>query len=799
MSLGILALAWLLGIAAASFTGADPAAALAASGLLGAVSFARRPQPWTLVLIAVGSLLIFAAAWRYDSTGPPALEQTIGRLNDGTARFRGLVDSEPEPQGASVLYRVDVREVFERGRWHEDSGRVLVRGPAHPRYEYGDLLEIEGELQNPPVFDGFDYREYLLRRGVVSLTNYPEMRLLDEGHGSAFRSAIIGLRSRLAQGISDSLPEPEASLATGILLGSRAQLPPDLRQDMNTTSTSHMVAVSGQNVTMIAALIIAMLTGVIGRRSAAWLALTAIAGYALLIGGQPSVVRGAIMGALYVISIATGRQNTALIALALAGAVMTGLNPHVAHDVSFQLSFAATLGLILLAPALSNLAHRALAAHPDTLHFPGARTGIEVTAMTLAATVFTLPITAMNFERVSLVAPLANLFAVPAFVLVAISSAVVAIAENLIPGSGWLLSWVAWPPTAYMLAVIRFFARFPAAAVEVDDINIAHAIPYYVIIGPAALALSTNRLPALLPPLPSLPPTARRPLVPTAALAALLMLASVLLWLAITAPEQGRLSVTFLDVGQGDAILIEGPHGHRILIDGGPSEEALNSALGRNLPFYGRRIDLVVLTHPQSDHLGGLPAALRGYSVGGVLANPFETNTASYDVWLEALERASVPVVAAARGQRVELGEGVAVTILHPPPSLEMEPGADLNDASVVAMVTMGSVSILLTGDIGETAESALLRSGWDLSATVLKVPHHGSRFSSTEPFLVRVRPMLNVISVGHTNPFGHPAPETLQRLEDGLVLRTDRHGDVKITTDGERIWVETQKTSPQE
>lgn len=793
MSLGVLALAWLLGIAAAAFTGADPAAALAASGLLGAVSFAARPQPWTLVLTAAATLLVFGAAWRYDSVEPPAPDQTIGKYNEETVRFRGVVDGEPEPQGASIRYPVNVREVFEHGRWRENSGRVLVRAPGRPLYGYGDQLEIEGYLETPPVFDAFDYREYLLRRGVVSLANYPDIQLLEKGHGSAFRSAIIGLRSRLAQGIGDSLPEPEASLAIGILLGSRSQLPADLKQDMHTTSTSHMVAVSGQNVTIVAALIIAMLTGVIGRRPAAWLALAGIAGYALLIGGQPSVLRASIMGALYVISIATGRQNSALIALALAGAAMTGLNPHLAHDVSFQLSFAATLGLVLLAPPLGNLAYSALNARPEALHFPGLRTGIEVAAMTLAATGFTLPITAINFERVSLVAPLANLLAVPAFVLVGVSSAVVAIAENLIPGSGWFLSWVAWPPTAYMIAVIRFFARFPAAAVEVDDVNIAYAIPYYVIIGTVVWTLSKSRLPA--PRLP-LPPTAMRPLVPTAALAVLLTLACSLMWLAVTAPEQGRLSVTFLDVGQGDAILIEGPRGHRVLVDGGPSEEALNSALGRNLPFYDRRIDLVVLTHPQADHVGGLPAVLRGYNVGGVLTSPFEANTASYGVWLEALDRASVPVVAAARGQRVELGEGAVISVIHPPPATKVETSAGLNDASVVLMVTMGSVSILLTGDIEETGESALMRSGRELRATVLKVPHHGSRSSSTEPFVGRVQPLVGVISVGEPNPFGHPSPETLQRLEGALLLRTDRHGDVKITTDGERIWVQTQESA---
>ncbi len=343
MSLAYLAFAWLLGLAAAAFTGAGPAAAFPAFGLLGAVSFARNPRSNTLVLIVAGAL-IFTAGWRYDATRPePA---PIARFNGGlSVRLRAIVSDDPQERASYRVYRLDVRETFEERRWRPDSGGVIVYAPLSPEYEYGDLLEIKGKLEEPPSFPGFDYRMYLFRRGVGSVMSYPDTMLLDTGQGNALRATLTGVRSRLTESISDVLPEPEASLAAGTLLGAGSGLPPGLKDAMTATGTSHLTAVSGQNVSILAGLIIAAFAWVIGRRRAAWLALACVVAYGLLVGAQPSVVRAAVMGGIYVGSIIAGRQNTAWVALLIAGAGMTAWAPQLAHDVSFQLSFAATLGL----------------------------------------------------------------------------------------------------------------------------------------------------------------------------------------------------------------------------------------------------------------------------------------------------------------------------------------------------------------------------------------------------------------------------------------------------------------------
>jgi competence protein ComEC len=274
------------------------------------------------------------------------------------------------------------------------------------------------------------------------------------------------------------------------------------------------------------------------------------------------------------------------------------------------------------------------------------------------------------------------------------------------------------------------------------------------------------------------------------------VLASALVWLAVSRPETGRLTVTFLDVGQGDAILIEGPLGHRVLVDGGPSGKAITAALGRQLPFHDRRLDLVALTHPQQDHIGGLPAVLKEYSVGRVLSGPQESDSAASRAWSQALDDREVPETSAQRGQTIDLGGGALLTVLGPVASGDVDPQA-INDASLVFRLSMGEVSFLLTGDISEAGEAALVRSGADLSASVLKVAHHGSRTSTSLAFVQRTTPLVDVISVGADNSYGHPTDEVLSRLEGDVIVRTDHHGDITVSTEGRRLWVRTQRGDP--
>jgi len=247
-------------------------------------------------------------------------------------------------------------------------------------------------------------------------------------------------------------------------------------------------------------------------------------------------------------------------------------------------------------------------------------------------------------------------------------------------------------------------------------------------------------------------------------------------------------------VGQGDAILIQDPAGHRILVDGGPSGRAISEALGRETSFWDKGLDLVVLTHPEEDHLNGLVTVLERYDVERVLASPMETDSAAYDAWRQAAEREGAPYYEAAPGEWFDLGRGARLEVLGPPTDLIQEGDDKLNNNSVVLRLTWGGVSFLLTGDLEKAGEEALLDQGEELRSTVLKVAHHGSADATSDALLAAVHPAVAVISVGADNWYGQPSPQVLERLGDSLVYRTDLNGRVKLSTDGERLWVEVER-----
>jgi competence protein ComEC len=786
--LAFICIAWLLGLSAAAYTGGDPAATLAAIGALGAVTLALRPNATALLAVIAGAAVIALAGWRYDesiSTVPP---DAVQHFNDGEeVRFRAVIDDEPQPRATSIAYRLEVRSAWSNGRWHEASGAVLMTVPQFPEYEYGDLLDLRGELTTPPVLEDFDYRAYLAQQGIGSLAEYPSVRVVAHDQGNLTKSTIIDLRSDLSTSLQQALPEPEASLSAGILLGARSALPRELRDDMDATGTSHLVAVSGQNITLLAAAVIAAFAWLLGRRSACWLALAAVLAYAAFVGAEASVIRAAIMGAVFILSIAFGRQNSGWVALLLAATIMTALDPQIVHDISFQLSFAAVLGLVLLANPLRERMDAALDNAPSIRDFPITRPASELLAMSIASILFTLPITAVNFHQVSIVAPVTNLLVVPAFGAVAATSALVAVAGLASPDLADLLAWLAYPPAAYMVSTIEAFANLPAASVAVTGVSTPFAIVYYAAL--SAAVLWTRRPVFRIPEPPTAPQTVRGGLS-VAGLALVLGLTSVLIWLVASSSNSDRLSVTVLDVGQGDAILVETPSGNRVLVDGGPGEALLKSALGRHLPFHDRRIDLVALSHPQSDHVGGLPAVLEDYEVGTVLRTSQAPESGVGRAWQTLLASTNSEVLEATRGRSVDLGDGVRLTVIHPSSFTT----GTLNDSSLVLRLTYGDFSMLLTGDLGADGEASLRRSGTDLESTVLKVGHHGSRSSTSAEFLAAVDSSVAVISVGGDNRFGHPAPETVERLSEIPSYRTDEDGDITISTDGTSVWVDTQR-----
>lgn len=276
-----------------------------------------------------------------------------------------------------------------------------------------------------------------------------------------------------------------------------------------------------------------------------------------------------------------------------------------------------------------------------------------------------------------------------------------------------------------------------------------------------------------------------------------LLLIAILVWLVVLTMPDDRLHVTFLDVGQGDAILIQTPNHQNILIDGGPDPQKINLGLSKKLSFWDRTIDLVISTQPQADHITGLVEVLQRYKVKQVLESGFPYDSYIYQEWLNVIEDKQIKHKITHAGQEIDLGNGTKLEMLNPPVKLFQGTSHDVDNNGVVLRLNWGRVSFLFTADIRDEAEFELVSQRANLKSTVLKVAHHGSKTSTSTQFLAAVDTEIAVISVGANNLFGHPDSEVIERLINRLgedkVYRTDEYGTIEFITDGERLWVKSE------
>ena len=777
------ALAFLAGVSLAALGGSDwwPAVALGGAGVcLGALLARRMREAATLGVLFV---LILVGIDRYEEALPPSQPQGVALLNDRdrAATLRGVIVDEPEEGDRTQRFTLRVDEADSGAGFQPADGRVLVVARPFPAYEYGDVLELTANLETPPRLDGFDFREYLARRGVHSQVLFPEQtRIVGTGAGNDLTRLLIETRRPLGEALERALPEPESALARGILLGQRAAIPRDLTDDLNRAGISHLVAISGQNVAIVAGVLVASLSLWLGRRPATALAIVLVLLYAVFVGSSPSVLRAALMATVMLGATLAGRPGSALGAVALTAAILVAWRPLIVEDVAFQLSFAATLGIILAAKRLQDVLDPRLSRLPGWL---GAFLA-ENAAITTAASLAVLPVIAESFDRLSVISLPANLLAAPVFILALGGSFLTATAGVIHEDLGLLVGQIAYLPLTYLVHLGKFAADLPFASVELEGFGLLEVLSAYGLFALAWLVLRTR-------PLPDMESIRPRPLRPALAISAALAVPALLIWDSVFQPQDTRLQVTVLDVGQGDAIFIETPAGHRILVDGGPSGPRITQALGRVLPPSARKIDLVVLTHAQEDHVAGLVEVLRRFDVGAVLAGPLRGETVAYQAWLDELERSGVPASITVAGQTMELGDGAFLEVLAPASRLLTGTEDDLNNNSVLVRLVYGQVSFLLTGDLAAEGETALLETPFNLHSTVLKVGHHGSDGSTTPAFLDVVAPSVAVISAGAENTFGHPSPTTRLRLAGVPTLRTDENGDVRFSTDGASLWID--------
>jgi competence protein ComEC len=771
------------------------------------IPFFRRRKS---ALIATGLCLLalIGGGLRFTSSLPPANQDFLRFYNDkGTVEIHGMVTEEPDVGDTSLTFSAD--EITVNGETKEISGTALIRVGRYPTYHYGDVLEVNGQLETPAQFPDFDYRGYLQHEGIYSVIYYPNVEVLDRGQGVKPLQWIYALRERLSASLARALPEPQGALAQAILLGLRGGVPDSLQQAFSATGTAHLLAISGLHMSIIIAIFLSLGVLLFGRRRSMyiWLTLGLTWLYVMLAGMNPPIVRAAIMGSLFLIAEYLGRQGSAIIALAFAAAVMVGIQPGLLWSVSFQLSFLAMAGLVLLFPYFQNWGRKAAAAvfgDRESLVSAGG-TVTDLFAASLAAIIAVWPLVAYNFGVVSLVGLPATFFSLPALPFIIVTGALVAFVGLFAALAAQILGWLAWLFLGYLVLVVQGFNALPHASLQVTATSAWYVWGYYVILaGTVAILNYRQRLTGFSSRLTSVVRGITGG-IPKLHLAFSmkwfvlpLLIVVVLVWsVALTMPD-GKLHVSLLDVGQGDAILIQTPNGQDILIDGGPDPQKINLELSKKLPFWDRTIDFVVSTQPQADHVTGLVEVLQRYRVGQVLESGVSYNSSVYEEWRSVVADKGIQCTLACSGQQVDLGDGIEMEVLNPPASLWEGTSNDVDNNGVVLRLSWGGVSFLFTADIRADLELELIGQCASLKSTVLKVAHHGSKTSSTSQFLAAVAPDTAVISVGQDNPYGHPTPEVMDRLNGTVgednVYCTDENGTVEFITDGQGLWVTTDR-----
>ena len=777
MYLPVAGLGWLLGLVAVDAWSAAPLMAAAWFVALMPVGLlvAGRRGAITVGVAAALALLAGLHAEPQRAPDPGSLADFFG----SEVELTGTITSAPDPGLTRVSYRLQAEQIILGDETIPASAGILVNVNQYLEFLPGDRVRVRGKLEQPASAGQFDYRERLAQRDAVASMYATTAERLREG-GWSFRRMTTTWRLKLERAMQRSLPEPEASLAAGIAFGRDEGLSREVAQEFRDTGLAHLTAVSGGNIVLIVALAFFATQAWFSRNIALVTAAASIALYVALAGASGSVIRAGIMAAVFLSGEALGRPQSGLAALAAAAVLMTLVDPSLIHDVGFQLSATSTASLITFGPRCRHAAELALRRLRLTWVFPGLV--LQAVVLSFLATVGTLPVVMSTFGRVSLAGLALNALVEPIFALAFYASLLTGAAGVAWRPLGEFAGLVSYYPLAFVTKVAHEGSRLPFAAVGVPATGTGPTLAAYGLL--ATLGWFAFRRHPEERPRPR-PPAHAHDLRLAAYLAGASAMSLAVVAVSLEPMNgPGRLTVTFLDVGQGDAILVTTPHGRHVLIDSGPSGIELARELGAVLPHWDRTIDVAILTHPQEDHVGGFPYLLERYHVAAVVDNGKPSNTLT-----SSLFRRPRTTGRALRAGTAWQADGVRFEVLWPPTDAFE---ANLNDASIVLRISYGERTFLLTGDIEAPAQRALISSG-AARADVLKVPHHGSK-TSDPAFFSAVSPRVAVISSGAGNRYGHPAADTLAALEGLPLMRTDLDGRVTVSTDGRDLRVLTER-----
>ncbi len=719
-----------------------------------------------IIFFALGGLRFSAV----DNLPPNDISKFAGQQ----IFLTGVVREEPQVKVllndlTQVRFVVDAETIKAKGKEQEISGGLILTyypkaGEEIPTARIGDKISASGNLKlltnynNPGQIDGVTRMKAV---GITARMSAGKQGILiekiDGGLWTKFLRIVAAIRQHYRQSMEGVMAREDAAAIFAMLFGGYAGLNPELVEDFATTGIVHILSVSGSHMSLLA-MATAWLCTVLKfpRRLTFTLGFFIIGTYAILSGLLPQVLRSATMGILVFLARTLDAEAEGARLLTLTALAMLINQPLLLFDISFQLSFSATAGLMYLSEDLRNLMKRLPNIIIPNSSFLIPNCFSSPASMTIAAQLASLPIVIWYFNQISLSSVLANVFVMPLLEIVIVGGLLGGIIAAVVPIAGKIFFVGEALIFGAGAELNRVFANLPFSAVQVPTLGILAGFFYY-----AAMIL-------------------RRPII----------LLAIIFLMAFSLFRTGDVEVSFVDVGQGDCAVVITPNRKCLIFDTGGVRDKVFDVGGRVVVPYLKHeniseVDKIFLTHVHEDHSGGAGAVIKKLPVSEIITA--SEGKSEYASVFGIAEEYLPPLRAGQAGEKF-LVDGVEVEILFAP---NVGTG---NEISNVYRIRYGEVTFLITGDLVKEIESEILREGIDVSSTVLKVGHHGSATSSSEEFLQAVKPKCSVICVGYGNNFGHPRAEVLERLENlpTKIYRTDQDGLIKFKTDGKKLSVET-------
>jgi len=693
--------------------------------------------------------------------------------NGKEVEIRGVISEEPQVKDLKTIYTVKTQQVLYDKNAKNIKGKILITVPRNNNeqiLEYGRKIRVVGQINLPSgkrIEGGFDYKKHLAKSGVsASMFARSQSIHVEEGFGGSFIVRIgLELRKRIVDSVYLSLPKEQAGLMSGMLIGYTEGMGERTEEVFSNAGLSHLTAVSGMNVAFIAFPLVFLFKKLgLGQKISNILIILVLILFIFITGFSPSVSRAVIMAIVLLIGQLITRETDVYTSIAFAAILLLVSNPFTIFDIGFQLSFGATLSLILF--------YKNISEKLNFRYLPGIIK--NVLAATLAAQIGVIPISALYFNKISLISLLSNLFVVPIVEVITIIGMIMVVVCQLSPFVSEMIGLVNTAFLSFILMVAKLSSQIPYAVVKIATPSLPTIISYYFIV----VFFFWYK------PLYKVRLSFKHYVILTA-------IFFTFVGFELFLPN--KMQVIFIDVGQGDSILIKTAEGKTVLIDGGgyASKTDFKHNMGDYtvVPFlydYGvTELDMVIATHDHDDHIQGLKTVINDIKTNNLIISD---ETENLKELLDIAHLRKIPSKILKSGDKIIIDNDSFMDVIYPILGYSLG-DENSNNSSLVLKLCYKNIKILFTGDIEKEGEKLILDNKIFVGADVLKVAHHGSSTSTSEEFLLAVAPKAAVISVGKNN-FGHPSKSVIARLKKHNVslFRTDMDGTIVLSSNGKTI-----------